>query len=78
MKRNPTGDGDRCPQDPEHGHMWVLSSKNQFCPSSAHRGGFLYCYDGVTPLLASPALDALNGGSRERTTGQSNRAVGAP
>jgi hypothetical protein len=56
MKPRALGDGDLCPQDPDHGRMWVLPSTRQFCPAAAHRGNYLYLYDGVTPVT-SPALD---------------------
>lgn len=44
------GDGDRCPQDPEHGRMWFASDRqSQWCPHSGHKGINRYAFDGVTP-----------------------------
>jgi len=32
------GNGDRCPLDPEHGNMYVLTSGNMYCAHVAHIG----------------------------------------
>jgi hypothetical protein len=38
-KRTDLGDGDPCPLNPEHGHMfWLVGSDNQWCPHRAHDG----------------------------------------
>lgn len=89
MSRLFTGDGDRCPQGCAPGAMWVLPSKNQYCPNSAHRGGYLYQYDGVTPVAAPrPAPEPGQGrttASQEQlgapaapSTGQVSEGMGAP
>ncbi len=46
------GDGDRCPQDSEHGHMYFTdpAKTKQWCPSSRHEGDPWYRRDGLTPL----------------------------
>lgn len=54
MKRPFTGDGDFCPEGCGPDRMWLLPSKNQFCPYVGHPGGYLYQYDGVTPVGATP------------------------
>ncbi len=46
----PTGDGDLCPQDPEHGRMWFVRGREvQWCPNARHAGNSRYAFDGVTP-----------------------------
>ena len=49
------GDGDPCPQDPEHGRMYAYpQSQIQYCPHSAHKGESRYRWDGVTPVDKEP------------------------
>lgn len=42
------GNGDWCPQDPEHGRMFTVSLVTQYCPHSAHKGESRYAMDGKT------------------------------
>lgn len=53
MKRPYSGDGDPCPAGCP-GAMWLLPSKHQYCPDARHPGGYLYDYDGITPIGAAP------------------------
>ena len=48
---SPLGDGDPCPQDPDHGRMYFIGSerKVQWCPNARHKGSARYQYDGKTP-----------------------------
>ena len=52
------GDGDRCPQDREHGHMYFVdpAKTRQWCPSSRHQGNTFYRRDGQTPAIAAAVL----------------------
>lgn len=34
--RHDYGNGDPCPTNPEHGHMYVLKSGSQYCAHSEH------------------------------------------
>lgn len=53
-KHGSNGNGDVCPVDREHGHMYVLvATKHQYCPNQVHdRNGTpkVYGQDGVTPI----------------------------
>jgi hypothetical protein len=61
MKYQQTGNGAWCPQDPEHGRMFALSSGNEFCAHAAHTGNYMYRPDGLTPVSRS-ALEPASGG----------------
>ncbi len=78
MSRQEIGDGDRCPQDQNHGRMWCMASKRQWCPSSRHSGGQFYEYDGVTPVPApKPGVEAAPPAVPHRGSGTSTPASGA-
>ena len=66
MKRPYSGDGDPCPAGCP-GAMWLLPSRHQYCPDARHPGGYLYDYDGLTPLGEAPrSADDARTSSRAR------------
>lgn len=63
------GDGDPCPEDASHGHLYFMKpGTRQWCPHSAHQGNPFYAHDGVTPAprAASDFVPPLTGGDVER------------
>lgn len=37
--KSDSGNGDRCPDDKEHGKMWVMPTGQEWCPHTDHTAG---------------------------------------
>jgi len=64
------GDGDPCPQDASHGHLYFMKpGTRQWCPSSRHEGNPFYARDGLTPAprAASDFVPPSTGGDVEQS-----------